>query len=139
MKTETFPGVYLSLARISDFIQQAASEAGLDEIAAYAVQTAVDEACSNIIEHAYGGEGHGDIICSVAIDPTSLTVVLHDHGRPFDPLLIRDPDIRSIVRKNKAGGLGLYFIRKLMDEVVFEFDPQRGNTLTLVKRKEKPS
>jgi serine/threonine-protein kinase RsbW len=137
METNTFPGRYESLADISEFVLSAAKAAGLDENASYAVQTAVDEACSNIIEHAYGGEGKGDIVCSVSHTPQSLTIVLKDFGRPFNPKAIREPDIRASLKRRKEGGLGLFFIRKLMDEVHFEFSPEKGNQLTMVKRKEK--
>ncbi|NJN43607.1 MAG: ATP-binding protein [Anaerolineae bacterium] len=51
--TATFPGQFKSLEKISQFVQKAASQAGLDEEALYSVELAVDEACSNIIEHAY--------------------------------------------------------------------------------------
>lgn len=139
MRTAVFPGRFESLAGISDFVQQAAREAGLSETGVYAVQTAVDEACSNIIEHAYGGEGIGNITCSVSVDPQGLTIILRDQGHPFDPSRIPDPKLCASLKERKVRGLGLYFIRKMMDEVIFDFDPVKGNQLTLVKRKETPS
>ncbi|MFN8459707.1 MAG: ATP-binding protein [Anaerolineae bacterium] len=54
-------GYFENLSIIADFIVQAATAAGLDDRAVYAVQMAVDEACTNIITHAYGGEGRGSI------------------------------------------------------------------------------
>ncbi len=137
METNTFPGRYESLAEICEFVLNAAKAAGLDENASYAVQTAVDEACSNIIDHAYGGEGKGEIICSVSQSPQGLTVILKDYGRPFNPKSIRNPDIHAPLKHRKEGGLGLFFIRKLMDEVHFEFSKENGNQLTMVKHKEK--
>ena len=65
----------------------------------------------------------------------SLTVVLHDHGKAFDPGLIPEPNIDSSLEDRRERGLGLFFMRKLMDEVQFEFSREHGNTLTLVKRK----
>ena len=64
MATAKFSGRFESLADIRKFVFQAASNAGFDEKEIYAVELAVDEACSNIIEHAYEGEGKGDIICT---------------------------------------------------------------------------
>jgi serine/threonine-protein kinase RsbW len=136
MSTASFPGRFDQLERISLFVEQAAEEAGLDARAVYAVQSAVDEACSNIIEHAYGGEGLGEIQCTCLIDSSGLTVILHDQGKTFDPTHIPEPDLNAELENVKIGGLGLYFIRKLMDEVSFHFDPIHGNTLTMVKRKE---
>jgi serine/threonine-protein kinase RsbW len=133
-----FPGNYESLDKICRFVNQVAREAGFDEAALYAIETAVDEAFSNIIDHAYGGENKGEVECICSCDPAceTLTVVLHDYGKPFDPGKIPDPDIASSLENRKERGLGLYFMRKLMDEVHFEFSREHGNTLVLTKRKE---
>jgi len=136
MPTATFPGRFDQLERISQFVEQSAIEAGLNDRAIYAVQSAVDEACTNIIQHAYGGEGNGEIKCSCVIDEDSLTVILHDQGKSFNPEQIPEPNLNVELEDVKIGGLGLFFIHKLMDEVHFEFNPSTGNTLTMVKRKE---
>jgi serine/threonine-protein kinase RsbW len=133
METAVFPGRYQSLASISEFIFRAAQRAGLDSKATYAVQMAVDEACTNIIEHAYGGEGKGTITCSVGIDPTSLTIQLEDQGKPFNPKKIKNPNTHLPLSRRKEGGLGLFFIRQYMDEVRFEFSAGQGNRLIMVK------
>jgi serine/threonine-protein kinase RsbW len=110
--------------------------AGLGSRAVYAVQVAVDEACSNIMEHAYGGEGRGTIECTCRTTRDHLVIKLHDHGRPFDPATIPKPDLHADLAERHAGGLGLYFIQQLMDCVQFESTPEKGNTLTLTKRGE---
>jgi len=133
-QTRTFPGRFDSLADIGGFVCQAAEAAGLDERAVYAVQMAVDEACSNIIEHAYGGEGQGTIVCTCQVSDGALTVILRDQGRPFDPSGVPEPDLDAELRDRAGGGLGLYFMRQLMDEVHFVFVPGSGNVLTMVKR-----
>jgi serine/threonine-protein kinase RsbW len=132
------PGNYESLDKICHFVDQIARAAGFEDSALYAIETAVDEAFSNIIDHAYGGENKGEIECSCGCDPAckNLTVVLHDHGKSFDPGSIPEPNINSSLEDRRERGLGLYFMRKLMDEVRFEFSREHGNTLTLVKRKE---
>jgi len=94
---------------------------------------ALDEACTNIIEHAYGGEGHGDITCTCVINSAGLTIVLRDHGRPFDPASTQEPNLHTNLENREVGGLGVYFIYTLMDEVHFEFTPDAGNVLTMVK------
>jgi len=138
-QTFTFPGRFDSLAAISEFVTRAAEAAGLDARAVYTVQWAVDEACSNIIEHAYGGEGRGNIECTYRINDDELTVVLRDYGRPFDPTSVPKPDLHASLEDRNSGGLGLYFMCQLMDEVHFEFTPDAGNVLTMVKRKEATS
>jgi anti-sigma regulatory factor (Ser/Thr protein kinase) len=136
METAIFPGRFESLASIGAFVEEAAKAAGFDEMAVYAILMAVDEACSNIIDHAYSGENKGDITLSLEDAAGSFTVILEDTGRSFDPGAIPDPDLTSDLENRKIRGLGLYFIRKLMDEVHFEFSAS-GNRLTLVKHKSK--
>lgn len=136
MTTLTFPGRFESLPIIADFVRISAQDAGLSSFQIYAVETAVDEACANIIEHAYGGEDNGDIECSCLITNKGLTVILRDSGRPFNPKSIKNPDLDSSLEDRSDHGLGLYFIRQWMDDVDFDFKPGR-NTLTMSKFKEK--
>lgn len=130
----SLPGKYENLVKISEFVRLAANEAGLDSVSIYQVETAVEEACANIIEHAYGKENVGDIDCNCEARPDELTVILHDWGKPFDPAKIRPPNLNAPLKKRRAHGLGLHFIRQWMDEVHFDFTEENGNTLTLVKR-----
>jgi len=135
MKTEIFPGVYESLDKIAKYVSQAAHKAGLDPAEVYQVQLAVDEACCNIIDHAYGGEGIGDIQLSLDVSNSNLTIVLKDQGEPFDPSELPPPQLNVPLEKMKVRGVGFYLMHKLMDEVRYEAEPGRGNTLTLVKRR----
>ncbi len=129
-----FPARYDSLAAIDQFVAEAAERAGFDSCTVYQVQLAVDEACSNIIKHAYGGEGRGVIECSRHVQDGDLIIVLRDYGQPFDPTSVPEPDIEADLEERAGGGLGLYFIRHMMDEVIFDFESETGNVLTLVKR-----
>jgi len=134
----TVPGRFDSLAQISDFIAQAARDAGLDEDGVFHVQMAVDEACSNVIEHAYA-ESLGDIDLECHVDAGGdLRVEIRDQGGPFDPESVSPPPVTNgsvDIDEMKIGGLGLFFMRKLMDEVTFRFDAATGNHLTMVKRR----
>ena len=133
MGTEIFQGYYTSLEKIAEFIEETACQAGLDSNSLYQIKWAVDEACTNIIEHAYGGEGLGNIHCSCLTDADKITILLQDQGKPFDPAVIIDPDLCCPLEERQIGGLGLYLIKKFMDEVQFEFKSDYGNTLKLVK------
>jgi serine/threonine-protein kinase RsbW len=135
MTTVTFPGEYKSLEKISELVVQAARQAGLNEHETYQVDLAVDEACCNIIDHAYGGEGLGEMTCSIEIHPDKLTVILMDRGRPFDPSKVPDPQLDAPLEKVKRRGAGFYLMRKIMDELHFEHTPEGGNVLVLVKKK----
>jgi anti-sigma regulatory factor (Ser/Thr protein kinase) len=134
MKSIKVPGRYESLATIGDFVRQTALEAGFSGFDVYSIETAVDEACSNIIEHAYSGEGKGEIACTCSVDPQKgLTIALCDFGSPFSPAEIAIPDVDAPLEEREGHGLGLFFMRQLMDEVCFDFSKECGNTLTLIK------
>lgn len=133
-ETRSFPGHYESLAKIGEFVRALAKEAGFENFALYSIEMSVDEACSNIIEHAYGGEGHGEIRCTCMINEQGLTIVLKDHGKPFDPGRIPYPNLGTNLEDRQAHGLGLYFINKWMDEVYFVSNGSE-NTLTMMKQR----
>ena len=107
----------------------------MDENATYAVQLAVDEACSNIIEHAYEGEGKGDIECTCNILEDGLEVVLKDKGKAFVPENVQEIEVGVPLEELGSRGAGIFLINKLMDEVHFEFSKQEGTTLKLKKKK----
>lgn len=123
-----------NLARLAEFITQVAANFGLTDQEAYNIQMAVDEAVTNIIEHAYDG-GEGPIEISVERRGDDFVVILRDQGAPFDPEAIADPDINASLEEREIGGLGLYFMRRLMDEVSFSFSDSGWNELTMIRRR----
>lgn len=140
----TIPGRYDEVKRLCEFVSAGAAEAGLEDDAIFQIELCCDEAATNIIEHAYGGEDVGDILCTYEVSDTTFTVTLHDHGRPFDPQQVKPPPVfdstasqtpGEVSDQLQVGGLGLHFIRNLMDEVYFTFDPDGGNTLVMVKNR----
>jgi serine/threonine-protein kinase RsbW len=135
MQTLTFPAHLDSLAQISLFITDAAERAGLDERATWQVQLAVDEAATNIIQHAYDADAPGNISLACEHDADTFVVRLRDHGRGFDPADVPPPDTLASLEDRQVGGLGIYLMTRLMDEVHFDFDPQAGNLVTMVKYK----
>ncbi|UCD98795.1 MAG: ATP-binding protein [Chloroflexota bacterium] len=137
MATAKFSGRFESLSGIRKFVFQAATDAGFDDKEIYAVELAVDEACANIIEHAYGGEGKGDIECTCNDLNGGLEIILRDEGRPFDPELVDHPDFSVSIENIKPRGAGLFLIRNMMDDVEFEFSQRDGNTLRMVKKKKR--
>jgi serine/threonine-protein kinase RsbW len=134
----TVTGRFEYLAQIAEFVTQAAREAGLTDDDVFHVEMAVDEACSNVIEHAYAeAVGEIELTCTNP-EPGRLDVVIHDHGRSFDPAAVPEAKVGDGASLDalQTGGLGLFFMRKLMDEVRFDFSPGYGNTLYMVKRKQ---
>jgi serine/threonine-protein kinase RsbW len=130
------PGQFNRLTEIAAFVTQSARRCGLNDDDVFHVEMAVDEACSNIIEHAYAAQaGDIEVACRCPV-AGQFEVVLRDSGQPFDPEEVPMPNVGSPVDLDtlNEGGLGLYFMRKLMDEVRFESAPGHGNTLTMLKR-----
>ena len=136
MKKIIVPGSFSSLETIRQFYTTAAQQAGLTEDDIFELQVAVDEATANIIDHAYGGENKGDIECCYEITPEGLKVELRDHGIPFKPKQVKAPDILRNPSARKEGGLGMFFIHQMMDEVCFCSPDDGGNLLSMIKRKE---
>jgi serine/threonine-protein kinase RsbW len=132
--TEIFPGRLDSLEKISEFVQQVARSACFNDRDVYAVQLAVDEACTNIIEHAYHGKG-GNITCTCDVDADGLKIILLDQAAPFQPDAWTDPDLGLPLEQVKSRGLGLFLMRRMMDDVKFEKSPEGGNCLTMIKRR----
>ena len=139
MRSIAFPGRFSSLGGIREFYVRAAEEAALDEKSVCEVELAVDEAASNIIDHAYQGEGKGDIECSYNVKPGRLEVIMRDHGKPFNPEKVKMPNLKNDPRRRKQGGLGLPFMKTLMDSVEFTFNNKDGNELRMVKTGKGPS
>jgi serine/threonine-protein kinase RsbW len=96
---------------------------------------AVDEACTNIIEHAYGGEGEGKIQLNCQVQPEGLQVTIFDQGTPFDPEQIPELDTKAPIAERRRRGMGLFFIYKLMDRVEYKSNTPKGNQLILFKRR----
>lgn len=135
MTSRTFPGRFESLAQIAEYVRLEAKAAGLSYKETFELETAVDEAVSNIIEHAYGGEGIGEIQCQCNRIEDGLEIILEDSGKPFDPSCVPVPDLNAQLKNRKNHGLGYFLMCQMMDEVHFEFLDNK-NKLTLIKRKE---
>ena len=135
MRTAIFPAKFDQLDAIRVFAGQAARDAGLDDSDIYSVELSVDEACTNVIEHAYQGIEGGDIECTFDAGGEALTIIIRDHGQPFDPSAVPAPNLLSKLEKRQVGGLGVFLMRLYMDEVRFEPLGETGNVLTMVKRR----
>jgi serine/threonine-protein kinase RsbW len=134
MSKLTFDADFENLDEIREFVGEAARQLGFTDKEVYSIQLAADEASSNIIEHAYVGMKGGKLEIELITSHKQLKIVMRDQGRPFDPGSVPEPNVKANLSERKIGGLGLYLMRKLMDEVSYETSPGTGNTLTMVKR-----
>src|SRR4030065_2039710 len=134
MPTQRFTCSLKNLEKICDYVTHCAEDAGLNEAEVYAVQLAVDEATTNIIEHGYGQECPDRIDISCEIIKDGLKVVIYDDAEPFNPDTVPEPEINVSLEDVKPRGLGIFLMRQMMDEVLYEPTPDKGNTLTMIKR-----
>lgn len=130
-----FPAKFEFLDEIREFVAHAAREGGFTEKEIYALQLAADEAASNIIEHAYEGVSDAKIDMSCDVHDDNLIITMRDTGIPFDLSNVKQPNIKADLFERQIGGLGVYLMRKLMDEVSYESNPKTGNLLTMTKRR----
>lgn len=135
MSKTTFPAKFEFLDEIRDFVAQVAREGGFNEKEIYSLQLAADEAASNIIEHAY--EGISDASIDIACDMRGemIIITMRDTGMPFDVSRVKQPNLKADLSERQIGGLGVYLMRKIMDEVHFESNAGTGNLLTMIKRR----
>jgi serine/threonine-protein kinase RsbW len=121
------------LGEIRDFITGIAQRAGFSNHEINNLKLALDEACSNVVRHAYRGMEPGTIRLEVDWRPGELDISILDQGKSFDWKGSKTPDLNRYVEIGKKGGLGIWFIRKLMDETDYR-TVDGTNTLRLVKR-----
>ena len=135
MQSVQFSAKFEFLDEIREFVGDIARAGGFGDKDVYNIQLAADEAASNIIEHAYEGVSNGVLELSCGVKANVITIILVDHGESFDPSEIPMPDLKADLSERKIGGLGIFLMRKLMDEVRYEVKPNKNNVLTMIKRK----
>ena len=134
MSKVTFDANFDNLDEIREFVGEVARQVGFSDKEIYSIQLAADEASSNIIEHAYAGVKGGKIEIECNMSGNVLKIIIRDQGKSFDPSSVPEPNVKADLSERKIGGLGMYLMRKLMDEVSYESSAERGNVLTMIKR-----
>lgn len=130
----TFDANFDLLDDIRDFVGDMARKVGFSDREVYSIQLAADEASSNIIEHAYAGVQDGKLEVECNIFDGGMKIVMRDRGKPFNPSSVPEPNLNADLAERKIGGLGMYLMRKLMDEVTYVSSADGDNTLTMIKR-----
>ncbi len=135
MQSVRFAAKFEFLDEIREYVGEIARTSGFGEKDVYNIQLATDEAASNIIEHAYDGVADGVLDLSCGMENDAIKIILIDYGEPFDPSVIPMPDLKADLSERKIGGLGIFLMRKLMDEIHYEPKEDKSNVLTMIKRK----
>jgi len=122
-----------NLAIIRDVVAKVASRIGFDTDEASKIELAVDEACTNVIKHAYANNSNQMIEVSIKVDQKKLIIIVADKGKGFNPDKIKLPDLNESIKEGRKGGLGLCLIKTLMDKVEFEIKPGLKNQVKMIK------
>ncbi len=129
------PGDRALIPDVCDFVAVAARRGGLNERAVYHCQMSVDEACTNIIEHGFrGGDQQGQIQVTCRNEADRFVVQIIDNSPLFNPLQHGDPNPDTPLSDREPGGWGIFFIKKMMDDVAYKAVDNQ-NVLTIAKRK----
>lgn len=125
-----------SLRSIREFIAGKVSGQGFTEYEENGIILAVDEACANLITHAFRDDPSQLIDIVVTIDEKQIQVEISDSSRPFDPKSVAQPNMDDYLRERRVGGLGISLMRRVMDDIRYEpaGPGQPRNTLFLTKR-----
>ncbi len=126
-----------NLAMIRDFVSKIGLQAGLEEAEVAMLELAVDEACANVIEHAYNQDMTKEVSVRATFDGETIQIMVVDTGKGFDPTAIEQKDLEKLVRERQSGGLGMRMMKTLMDEVHYQIIPGVMNELRMVKRLKK--
>lgn len=122
------------LSEMRDFVTRIGRKYGVGERNINAFKLAIDEAATNIIRHAYR-DWDGFIILRMIIRNRTVTVSMTDQGHRFDPRSVKDPDLGRYVEIGKKGGLGIFIIRRVIDDIDYRKTTE-GNELRLTKSRE---
>jgi serine/threonine-protein kinase RsbW len=122
-----------NLSRIRNFIKQLSAQAGFDDSSTNKIALATDEACTNIIKHAYKYSKVGKININAAFTKKKLRISITDEGSHFNSSKVPEPDLQKYYDEKRVGGLGIFLMKKLMDEVKYSQTPSNRNKVILIK------
>lgn len=122
-----------NLELIRNFVAGIAKKVGFDDNDVNKIELAIDEACTNVIKHAYQHNEKQDIDIAIKIDYQKMVIVVTDRGKSFQMKDVDLPDMKSYLAELRVGGLGIYLMKTLMDEVDYKTEPDGQNKVRMVK------
>ncbi|MBR6405197.1 MAG: ATP-binding protein [Lachnospiraceae bacterium] len=132
MKSLLVPANIDRLEEVTGFVNELLGD--VDMKTEFQIRLAVEEVFVNIASYAYApGTGDAEISCALLSDPKRFLIRFSDSGIPFDPTKLADADLSEEAIMERVGGLGIFLVKKNMDQVTYTYEGGR-NVLTLVKR-----
>ena len=123
------------LATIREEVTKVVEKSAFKDRERKLIIVAVDEAVTNIMEHAYDNdlEGELDVELILEYDATRFEVIIRDSGKEFDPRSLEVPDVKKHIKNGQKHGLGIFLIRQIMDEINYNFVQGVRNELQMIK------
>lgn len=122
MKEMTITATVENIEKVTDFVNEQLEAIGCPMKAQIQIDVAIDELFGNIAHYAYNPEtGPATVRVEVTEAPVSVIVTFIDHGIPYDPLKKDDPDLTLSADEREIGGLGIFMVKKTMDEITYEY------------------
>ena len=123
-----------NIEEVTNFVDQELESLACPYSKQVQIDVAIDEIFSNIAQYAYGQEmGTVTVRLDAEVDPPAVTITFIDSGVPYNPLERADPDTTLPLEEREVGGLGIFLVKKTMDEMHYEYRDGQ-NILTLKKR-----
>ena len=133
MKEMTVPALVENIEQVTDFVNGQLEEIGCPMKAQMQIDIAIDELFGNIAHYAYNPEtGPATVRVEVTNSPISVIITFIDHGIPYDPLKNEDPDITLSAEDREIGGLGIFMVKKTMDEITYEY--KEGQNILRIRK-----
>ncbi|MEY2873837.1 MAG: hypothetical protein RLZZ373_1208 [Pseudomonadota bacterium] len=129
----TLPAVAASLHAWKAALDALCRRAGVSDAVRADLQVVLDEACANVVKHAYPPGQPGALRLTLRHLPAAIEITLTDQGRPFNPLAQPTPDLSLSWEDRPLGGLGIHLIRQMTDHQSYRHTDAEGNRLSLVK------
>lgn len=135
MKTRrlVLPNDIETIPQLNEFIDLVAEEVGLDMSLTMSLNLAMEEAVVNVMDYAYPNGQKGNVDIEVTADQEWMTFVITDTGIAFDPTTKEDADTTLSAEERPIGGLGIFLVRQLMDDINYKREGNK-NVLTLRKK-----
>lgn len=122
-----------NIETVTNFVNEQLESLGCPMKAQIQIDVAIDELFGNIAHYAYAPEkGPATVRIEVKENPLAVVITFIDNGKPFDPLNSEDPDITLSAEDRQIGGLGIYMVKKSMDEISYEY--KDGQNILKIKK-----
>ena len=133
MNELTIAATLENIETVTDFVNHQLEALDCPMKAQMQIDVAIDELFSNIARYSYNPEvGQATVRVEVVDEPLAVIITFIDNGVPYDPLAEADPDVTLSAEERQFGGLGIYIVKKSMDEISYEYKDGQ-NILTIKK------